>query len=81
MVDAPDKFNSFTPIRVQSSDGNEKLPPHRFSTVGIVRKVLAITNKTILQTSSPWQAVCPSSGVDLTDPPNPTQITSLDRVG
>jgi hypothetical protein len=36
--------------------------------------------QTILQTSSPWQAVCPSSRVDSMDPPNSMQITSLEGV-
>ena len=49
--------------------------------VRIVRNKLVTTNKTILQTSSPWQAVHPSGGVNSMDPLNLTQITSLEGVG
>jgi hypothetical protein len=38
----------------KGSGGDEKLPPRRFSTVGIVRKVPSTPNTTNPQTSPPW---------------------------
>ena len=65
----------------KGSGGNKKLPPCRFSTVGIVRKVLTTTHKTMLWTSLPWWAICPSVGINSVNPPSPTPLTSLEGIG
>jgi hypothetical protein len=49
--------------------------------VGIVRKVLSTTNTTIHKHHHHGGAVCPSYGVRLMDPPDPTLVTSLEGVG
>ncbi len=67
--------------RYKGSGGNEKLPPRRIPTLGIVWKVSSTTNTTINKHHHHGGAVCPSYGVGSMDPPNLTQVTSSEGVG
>jgi|LakMenEpi02Apr12_1017379.scaffolds.fasta_scaffold01219_1 hypothetical protein len=60
---------------------NEKLPPRRFSTVGIVLKLPLTPNTTTHKHHHHGGAVCPSYGVVSLDTPDPTQVTSSEGVG
>ncbi len=53
------------------SDGNEKLPPRRFPTVGIVEEFSQEPTQLPPQTSSPWCTVRPPYGIDPIDHPKP----------
>jgi hypothetical protein len=59
----------------------QKLPPHRIPTVGIVKKVPSTTNTTIHKDYHHGGAVCPSYDMGSMDPPDLTLVTSLERVG
>jgi hypothetical protein len=68
--------NSLTAIRFQRE---QKLPPRRISTVGVVEKVPFTINTTI-QTYIHVGAVRPSYNVGSMDVPNLTLVTSLEGV-
>ncbi len=53
-------INSFTN---KGSDGNEKLPSHSFSTVGIAREFCQASLQLPPQASSPWCSICTPYGV------------------
>ena len=63
--------------------GNEKLPPHRFYTVGIVQIICQTTTQLPQQTSSPWCSLCPTYGVDSNsmNRPNPMSGRPSEGVG
>jgi len=61
--------------------GNEKLPPRRIPTVGIVRKVSSTRTQLSHKHHHHGGAVCPSYGVVTLDAPDPTQVTSSEGVG
>ncbi len=74
-------LNSLTINSYKGSGGNEKLPPHRFPTVGILQEFHQTTTQFPPQTSSPWCSVCPSYGVDSMNRPNPMRGPSSTGVG
>jgi hypothetical protein len=65
------------------SGGNEKLPPRRIPTVGIVRKVPSTQTQPQLSHKHHHHggAVCPSYGVLTMDTPDRTCVTSSEGVG
>jgi hypothetical protein len=63
------------------SGRNEKLPPHRIPTVGIVRKVLLTRTQLTHKHHHHGGAVCPSYGVVSLDTPDRTRATSSEGVG
>ncbi len=75
----PQPLNSLTAYK--GSGGNEKLPPCRISTVGIVWKVLSTRTQLTHKHHHHGGAVCPSSGVVSLDTPDQTRVTSSGGVG
>jgi hypothetical protein len=73
-------FNSLTPMAM-GSGGNEKLPPRRIPTVGIVRKVPSTQTQLSHKHHHHGGAVCPSYGVLTMDTPDRTRATSSEGVG
>ena len=73
-----EEVNSLTTTRVLA--GKRKFPTPWDSYGRNSTKNLSTTNTTNPQTSSPWWAVGPFSGVDSMDPPNPTQGPSSEGV-
>ena len=67
--------------RYKGSGGNEKLPPRRIPTVGIVRKVPSTRTQLSHKHHHPGGAVCRSYGVVTLDTPDPTRLTSFEGVG
>jgi hypothetical protein len=63
------------------SGGNEKLPPRRFSTVGIVREFRRSPTQPPHKHHQHGGAVCPSYGVVSLDTPDTTRVTSSEGVG
>jgi hypothetical protein len=53
-------FIQLTALPLEEFGWEQKLPPHRYSTEGIVQKVLLTTNTNHPLKSSPWLSVCPS---------------------
>jgi hypothetical protein len=71
-------FNRNTPM---GSGGNEKLPPRRIPTVGIVWKVPSTQTQLSHKHHHHGGAVFPSYGVVSLDTPDRTRTTSLEGVG
>ncbi len=63
------------------SGGNEKNPPRRTPTVGIVWKVLSTRTQLTHKHHHHGGAVCASYGVVSLDTPDPTRVTSSEGVG
>jgi hypothetical protein len=59
------------PSQFGGSGGNEKLPPHRFPTVGIVQEFRQTSTQLPPQASSPWCSICPPYSIDSMNHPNP----------
>jgi hypothetical protein len=75
---AGNTLNSLTAIRFRRE---QKLPPRRIPTVGIVQKVLSTTNTTIHKHHHHGGVICPSYDVGSMDLPDLMVVTSLEGVG
>jgi len=63
------------------SGGNEKRPPRRFPTVGIVQKVPSTRTQLSHKHHHHGGDICPSYGVLTKDTPNQTRATPSEGVG
>jgi hypothetical protein len=76
---APIWLNRNTTIKVRA--GTKKLPPRRFSTVGIVPELRRSPTQPPHKHHHHGGAVCPSYGVVSLDAPDRTRATSSEGVG